>query len=123
MIRFTITGVAPFDGTHDLDIPEREFNLRELHIIKGLAGVRAGELDAAIDAKDSDIMLAFVVIALIRTGRIQTEKWHRVGELFLDAPAGAVQVEILETEEPEADTPVPPTLPLSDEPPSGELET
>ena len=64
---FHIEGLPPFDGDYPIDL--NHFTNKELHTIKQLSGVRAGELEEALDAGDNDLILAFAVIALERSGR------------------------------------------------------
>lgn len=80
--RIVIDGIAPYDGTYDFDASY--FTMRELHVIKRIAGVRAGELDDALAASDSDVIVAIAVIALTRAG-VQVNE-----DAIWDAPAGTV---------------------------------
>lgn len=67
MAKLTIAGIAPFDGDYDLDIGT--FTNRELHTIKQISGVRAGEFKEATQAGDNDLLVAFTVIVLQRAGK------------------------------------------------------
>lgn len=83
--RLVITGIPPFDGEHDFDLVDMLGSLtnRELHRIKVISGVRAGELFESLKAGDSDLVVAFACILLGRKGK-------RVDEDALwDAPAGS----------------------------------
>lgn len=85
MAKIIIEGVPPWDGTYELD--ESYFTNRELHTIKKVAGVRAGELADAFQAGDSDIVIALAVIAAARQGTTipPDDLW--------DAKAGAIRAE------------------------------
>lgn len=47
------------------------FTNRELHLIKQIAGVRAGELFDAMEAGDNDLVVALAHLAIKRAGRNQ----------------------------------------------------
>jgi hypothetical protein len=55
----------------------------ELHTIKRISGVRAGEIEEAIMAGDNDVLLALALIVLGRNGKRLPE------HLMWDAPAGS----------------------------------
>lgn len=57
-----IAGSFPFP-------PFDTLNGHELHLIKTMSGVRAGELEEALEAGDFDVILAFAAVALRRAGR------------------------------------------------------
>ncbi len=57
-----IAGTFPFPRLDDL-------NGAELHRIKVVSGVRAGELPEALEAGDFDVILGIVGVALERAGR------------------------------------------------------
>lgn len=79
-----------FDGEYEVDLaqmlvmgnPETMTN-GELHTIKRIAGVRAGEIEDALVAGDNDLMLALALIVLARHGKRLPE------QLMWDAPAGS----------------------------------
>jgi hypothetical protein len=110
MDKLVIAGIPPYDGTHDLDLGEFLGSLtnRELHRIKVMSGVRAGELYEALVAGDSDLIVAFTVIVLERKGRRVDE------DLFWDAPAGsAIGLEMGKEEQlPPTEAAADQTLPL-----------
>lgn len=64
MPSLTIEGVPGYDGEYPLDLSY--FTNRELHLIKELSGVRAGELEEAFEAGDNDLMVALAAIAVTR---------------------------------------------------------
>ena len=104
---FQIDDLPPFTGKHPLDISY--FTNRELHTIKRLAGIRAGELEEAFEAGDTDLILAFAVIALERNG-IQVGK--QAEEELWNAPLGKMQL-VIEEDEPAEDDAGPPAIPNS----------
>jgi hypothetical protein len=67
MAKLKIEGVPPYDGEYDLDIAA--FTGTELHTIKQISGVRAGELQDGLQAGDYDLVVAFTVIVLQRAGQ------------------------------------------------------
>jgi hypothetical protein len=72
MDRIVINGVAGYNGEHPFDASY--FTNKELHTIKRIAGVRAGEIQAAFAAGDNDLIVAFAVIALERNGKTVYEE-------------------------------------------------
>lgn len=102
MAKVMINGVPPFNGDYELDLSF--FTNRELHTIKVIAGVRAGEFEAAMEAGDNDLMVAMTVIAVKRAG-----KQIPVDALW-DAAAGTIEFDFSD-EAPEADA-----LPLDPKP-------
>lgn len=65
--KIVLSNVPPYDGEYELDVTY--LTNRELHTIKNLCGLRAGELDDALQAGDSDVIVALAVIALERNGK------------------------------------------------------
>lgn len=104
MDKIVITGIPPYDGEYPF---EGNYTMRELHTIKRLANVRAGELMDALEAGDSDIVVAAALIALQRAGKNPDENdiW--------DAQMGAIQ--LVAGEEPD-DPANPTTLERPDDP-------
>lgn len=66
MANLTITGLGSLDGSYEFD--DSRFTMGDLRTIKRIAGVRAGELTEALEAGDTDLMVAIAVIALERNG-------------------------------------------------------
>lgn len=70
---------------------EPPFTNRELHIIKQVSGVRAGQLFEAMEAGDSDLVVALAHIAVRRSGAMQPsldQLWDLpAGEISISAPA------------------------------------
>lgn len=88
MVKVTISGVFGVDGEYDLDTDY--FTNRELHKIKQLTGVRAGELTEAINAGDSDLIVALASIALARNSKQVPD------DALWEAPAGKIMIESVE---------------------------
>lgn len=67
------------------------FTNRELHLIKQIAGVRAGELFDAMEAGDNDLVVALAHLAIKRAGRNQPTLdmlWDMApGEIEIHNPA------------------------------------
>lgn len=84
-MRITIEGVLGASGEYEMD--ESYFTNRELHTIKQIAGVRAGELSDAISAGDSDLIVALAAITLERNGKKVPV------DMLWDAPAGKIMIE------------------------------
>lgn len=92
--KIIIKGIGGIDGEYDLDIaamldfghPET-LTQREAHKIKKATGLRLGELEDAVDSGDSDMVIAFAIVALDRA-----KKRYDIESLW-DAPLGAVVLE------------------------------
>lgn len=78
------------EKTYDVTPP---FTNRELHLIKQIAGVRAGELFDAIEAGDNDVLVALAHIAVRRGDTARPS----LDELW-DLPAGEITAEEIEDE-------------------------
>jgi hypothetical protein len=110
MHKIVITGIGRlYDGSYDFD--GSYFTNKELHTIKRMAGIRAGEMDAAFAAGDNDLVVAIAAIALERNGK----DFHE--DALWNAKVGCIEA-IMDAEE-DADPPTPgPEESLSDEKPS-----
>lgn len=93
--RIVISGIKGMDGEYELDVST--FTMQELRTIKRLSGVRAGELQDAFAAGDSDLVVAFAVIALNRAGRPVHE------DSLWNAQGGSIMFEAADREDEEAD--------------------
>ena len=75
---------TPYDGSYELG---EGFTMGELHTIKRVAGVRGAELEDAFASGDTDLIVAFYIIALQRAGATPDEKtlWDsQAGNITLD---------------------------------------
>lgn len=90
MAKLTVKGVPPLDGDYPLDVST--FTNRELHTIKEVSGVRAGELKAAMEAADNDLVVAFAIIVVRRAGKTVDP------EQFWEADVGAITVDLTDEE-------------------------
>ena len=66
MDKVVVNGVPPWDGEYEFD---GSLKNRELHRIKKITGIRAGELGEALVSGDTDILVALAVVAIERTGK------------------------------------------------------
>lgn len=105
MIVLTVEGCAPWDGRYEF--PDFRFTQRELHRIKLLSGIRAGELIEALDANDTAAMVGVAVVVLARDGKVvdPDDLW--------DTPVGSLGLEIVADPDEEGDDAGPPTMPPS----------
>ncbi len=94
-----ITGIPPYDGDYEADFTS--FTMREYQTIKRIAKVRAGELPEALEAGDTDLIVALTAIVLARSGKQVAE------DLLWDSPAG--RIEVVADEEEDDAVPPPPT--------------
>lgn len=102
MDKFVVTKLGRFDGEYPIDVGS--FTMREFQIIKRMSGVRAGELEDAFAAGDTDVILAIAVIAVRRSGG----PWEAFERAAWESEIGAIEF-VSEEEEPAADA-VPLTL-------------
>lgn len=65
--KIVIKGVPPYDGEYPIDF--ETLTMGELHTLKRVAGVRVGEIGDALAAGDSDVVVAFALIAMQRAGK------------------------------------------------------
>lgn len=110
--KIIITGIPGYNGEYDIDLSY--LTNKDLHTVKRIAGVRAGEIQAALDAEDNDLAVAFTVIALERNGKAVHE------QVLWDAKVGCIELQGDKVE----DDAVPPTPGLDENesektPPSG----
>ena len=103
MIRLTLEGLLQFDGVYELDFINAPLTNRELHLIKEVAGVRLGEFEAAAEAGDNDLLVAFAVIGLNRAGKIERNQIASVTDFMWDAEGGKITAEEVSEEEDEDD--------------------
>lgn len=97
----------------ELYLDAGSFTNRELHLIKKETGVRAGELEEAFQAGDSDLLVALAYIALQRAGRDVPI------DVLWELEAGAIDPDLSEEE---ADADPPQSRPDSDASVSGPTE-
>jgi hypothetical protein len=105
MPKIVITGIPGLDGEYDLDMT---FTHRDFHTIKQVAGVRANEVQDALEGGDLDIVVALAEIALRRA-----EVVHSVDQLW-DAEAGGITLDVTDVEQEPDDPSMPGDEPRSD---------
>jgi hypothetical protein len=102
-VKLVVTDVPGLDGEYAADITF--FTNRELHRIKKMTGLRAGEFMEAFQVGDNDMVVALAVIVMEREGKEDAE------DLLWDAPAGSVTLEDDEDEAVVEDDALPPAQP------------
>jgi hypothetical protein len=107
MLQATVSGVPPYDGDYDLDL-EHQFNGNELHLIKKVAGVRLGEIDEALRAKDYDLYVALAAIGIWRAGKVTKNNVHDLVELLMEAEGGKISFK--DTDDEQGDETGPPAV-------------
>ena len=112
MAHFKIEGIPGLDGDYPFEF---RFTNRDFRTIKRLAGVRSNEVMEAFRAGDNDLVVAFCVIALERSGK----PFHE--DQIWDADVGAVDF-VLDDEEAKTSPPAPVSSSVSEDsqPTSGE---
>lgn len=115
MPKIVITGVPGLDGAYELDMT---FTHRDFHTIKQVAGVRANEVQDALEGGDLDIVVAMAEIALRRANVP-----HSVDQLW-DSEAGGITLDVSDVEDEADNPPEPEGAPRSDDAkPSSGLST
>lgn len=110
-MKTVIRGIPGLDGEYELTL---DLTLRELSQIKKLSGIRAGEINEALQAGDSDLFVALTVISLQRAGK-QFDP-----ESIWDATDANLDIVI---DEPEGDAVPPESAPDSNENSVGPTES
>jgi hypothetical protein len=113
-VKLVVEGVLGLDGEYDADISY--FTNRELHKVKVLTGLRAGEFEEAFKVGDNDVIVAIATVILERNGK------GEAAELLWDAPAGVVTLDLGDEEEaPEVDVRPPDSSPTTSGPESSSV--
>lgn len=99
-----IEGVLGVSGEYPFDLDERPFTTGELHLLKEMSGVRAGELMEAMEAGDTDIMVALAMIVLQRHGKQVSQR------LLWDSTMGQIMFDFQEEPEEEEEDDLPPKI-------------
>lgn len=102
MAHFHIENLGAYNGDHEMEL--ESLTNRELHTLKKISGVRAGELDEAFEAGDNDVLVAFLVIVLERKGHKPVNV-----DVIWDAPGGSIDFITDEEEKQQADDAGPPS--------------
>lgn len=84
MPKLVVNGVPPYDGEYEI----APITLGAARDIKRISGVRAGELNEALEAGDTDVLVAMAVITLQQNGFPQVT----ADELF-ETEAGKILIE------------------------------
>ncbi len=96
MDRLTITGAGDAAGSYEMP---NNFTFREMHLVKRITELRAGEIYPALQAGDTDVVAAFAIIAVRRA-----KPWLDAEKLILDSNIDTI--EIIGDEEEEEGPPV-----------------
>lgn len=96
MAKVRIIDLAPVTGEYELDLSY--FTNRELHTIKTLSGVRAGELESALESLDNDLVVSLAKVALERNG-----KGNVPADVLWDARVGQIILDVTDEQAPEVE--------------------
>ena len=97
MNRLIIGGKS--DAAGEYELPDN-FSFREMHVIKRITQLRAGEIYPAMAAGDTDVVAAFAIVAVTRA-----KPWVDAEKLVLDSEIDEVSIVLDPVEEDE--TPLP----------------
>lgn len=106
------------NGSYDFDAGG--FTNFELHAIKKLTGLTAGDLAQAYERLDNDVIVALAMVVLMREGKIEgRQPWlaPQVTALW-DSPVGSIFLEV--DADPPAPTPEEPLAPADSEQRNGD---
>jgi hypothetical protein len=111
-MKITITGIPPYDGEYEVDFAR--LTSRDLHDVKRISGHMPLDIEDAADRGDTDLGVAFAVVALKKHG------FQRINEDALwDAELGAIRVDMSDSDEAEGDAVPPPSETVTPSTPSG----
>jgi hypothetical protein len=105
--QIVIDGTDIYDGNHDFD--PTYFTLGEMHTIKRLSGLRRAELQDALANDDTDLWVAFAVIALQRKMAAQGRPGVIDEDVFWNAKSVTITFQEAARVEEEADAGPPAT--------------
>jgi hypothetical protein len=88
-----VVTIPGLEGTYEFE-DISTFSNRELHRIKKLTGLRAGEIQEALEAGDNDVLVAMGAVVLARAGKQFDD------DMLWDAPAGSMTFDFSEQEDP-----------------------
>lgn len=107
-----LSGVPPYDGEYEFD-NDRSFTTRELRWIKQIAGYLPTSLREGFEGGDADLVIAVVVIAMHRAGKIDRDHVLEVADRLSDEPVDDESfLQIIGDEEEEEEEELPPAQPL-----------
>ena len=112
----TVTGVRPYDGSYELDLDAQPLTTREWGWIKRNAGYLPLTLTSEAFS-DPELIMVLAVIAIRRSGSVQTGQVTEVLDRFNDAPFGSA-LTIEATPDEEEDDAGPPARSNSEKPSS-----
>lgn len=112
-MKVVIKNVPPYDGEYPLDLSH--MTNREVSTIKRISGYTPLEWEAAGDRGDTDIIIAFAVVALTRTGRFLPKVQE---DVLWDSDMGKIDIST-DDEEADAESPPPVSEPSDTSEPSG----
>lgn len=102
MAKLKIENIDGLEGEYEFD--PSYFTNRELHLIKRETGIRAGELQDAVEAGDNDLVVTLAYIALLRAGKKLPN-----ADMLWDASAGTITLDLEEEGEAEGPPSPPPS--------------
>ena len=102
-MKIIIDGIHGFDGTYEMS-DDIGWTNRELHIIKRISGVRAGEIVEALQAGDNDVIVAIAVIAVRQSGK----DWQAFETVVWESESGSIIVPDKEDDDAVPSIPSPP---------------
>lgn len=92
-----VRGVSPYDGDYEFD-DDRSFTTRELRWIKQISGYLPATLGVGLDGGDADLVIAIVVIAMHRAGKVAREDVLDLADRMSDIPIDDPDQEFLTIE-------------------------
>lgn len=116
MLWINLTGVKPYDGRYEFDVPTTEFSTYEWGWIKRFAGYLPLTINEGWDGGDPQLFAVFALIALYRAGRITAKDAPDVFDRIGAAPFGStIRLENDQADEDEEAEDASPPVPSSPE--------
>jgi hypothetical protein len=84
MPNMVIKGIAPYDGTYELDT-EQPFNGREWRWVKKISGYMPATMSDGFRGMDPDLFIALAVVAMCRAHRINRDQGLDVADELSEA--------------------------------------
>jgi hypothetical protein len=91
-MKISIGGTGLFDGEYELDLDGQPLDHYDAHVIKRIAGVRGGEMEDALRAGDTDMIVALAVVALLRAEKIKDSEIDGATKAVYRAPLGEIML-------------------------------
>lgn len=108
--KIIVKNIKPYDGEYELDLAQA-FSAREWRWVKQISEGDVTPL--TVNLADPDFIVAIIVIAMVRAGKITRKQVMQVADVLADAPMDEAHITLVLGEEAEEE--VPPALTVEPE--------